>query len=89
MFGHERDGLWSRLSWIGLFKDGGHNGIGSRTWESWKGLMSRMGLVWICSMDSPWEVLVLEVRVEYDEGTCYSEGLDDEGVEGYMNVSWK
>ena len=77
MFGHEGDGLWRRLSWMGLLKDVGHNVIGSRTWESWKELMSRMRLVWICSMDSPSKVL-LEMKLEVDEGKCSYESLGDD-----------
>ena len=89
MFGYEGDGLWRWLSWMGLLKDGGNNGIGYRTWGSWKGLMSRMGLVWICSMDSPWEVSALEVKLESDEGKFSYASLGDDGLVEDMDIDWR
>ena len=46
-----------------------------------------MGLLRSCSMDSPWEVSTLEVKLEGDEGKCSYEFLGDEGIEGDMVVS--
>lgn len=68
MFGCKGDGLWVGLYEIGLLGNEVHNVIRSRNWESWNGLVSRMGLVWSCSMDSPREVSTLEVKLESDKG---------------------
>ena len=40
-------------------------------------------------MDSPWEVSVLEVKLEGDEGKCSYESLGDDGLVQDVDISWR
>ena len=73
------DGLWVGIYEIGFLRDEGDNVIGFRNLESWNGFMSRMGLVGSVSMDNPWEVSTLEVKLQMMKDNFHGSFWDMKG----------